>query len=316
MNNMIRGISLGIAATLLWASFYPLGRLLFAVNSCEVEPLNFTFLRFAFSTLFFIPMLLKNNHRIAAFQLLSRHWRLVLLLAGIGIIAEGVLVFWALKYTTSARVSILANTSPVSTLLLSWFCGREVLNGCKISGMILGLAGIVLIFSGRGEDFFSAGSSLFIGDIMAYLSGICWSIYTVFGEKISRQYGGMICNAVLFSVSTFMIIPLIFLFGQGFHFMLSWKAWAGAFYLGVFTNALANGLWYSALKYITPGELGACGYLSGFLSFVMAMSFLGEKITWQFAVSLACILLGTVLMFRRKPFLPQSSAKSGTFGNA
>lgn len=303
MNNMVKGISLGLSATVLWASFYPLGRLLFGMNACDVEPMNFTFLRFVFSSLFFMPMLLKNRNRIAVCQLLSRHWRKILLLAGIGIIAEGVLVFWALKYTTSARVSILANASPVSTLLLSWFCGREVLNGSKITGMLVGLAGIVLIFSGQGEDVFSGESSLLIGDIMAFLSGICWSVYTVFGEEISQRYGGMLCNAVLFSISTMMIIPLVFLCGQGFNFILPWKVWVGAFYLGVFTNALANGLWYSALKYVTPGELGSCGYVSGLLSFLMALSFLSEKVSWQFAVSLVCVFSGTALMFRRKPFL-------------
>lgn len=188
---MTKGILLGLGATVLWASFYPLGRLLFGVHTDDIEPMNLTFIRLVFSSLFFMPMLLKKRNRQSVRRLLFQHWRMLLLLSGVGIIAEGVLVFWALKYTTSARVSILANASPLSTLLLSWFCGREILNGSKIIGVLVGFAGIVLIFSTQGADVFSGESGLFIGDAMAFLSGICWSVYTVFGEEISQRYGGV-----------------------------------------------------------------------------------------------------------------------------
>jgi len=53
-------------------------------------------------------------------------------------------------------------------------------------------------------------------------------------------------------------------------------------------------------------ELGACGYISGLLSFLMALSFLNEKVSWQFVAAIACVIAGTILMFQRKSLIKKS----------
>ncbi len=294
-----KGILLGLTATAFWATFYPLGRVLFGFNSDAVEPLNFSFLRFAFATLFFLPMLFKPANRRAVHTLLRKHWRQVLTLSAVGIAGEGVLVFWALKYTTSARASLLANASPIFTVLISYFCGRELLNGRKISGMILGFLGILLAFQGGGGDVFSADAGILVGDLMALLSGIGWAYYTVFGAEVTACCGGMLGTGVLFACGTLLMLPVLIISGKGPDFNLPLRVWLGAFYLGTLSNGLANGLWYMALKYVTPGELGSCGYISALLTFTLAVLFLDEQCNWQFLVAIALVLGGVALMLQR-----------------
>jgi len=72
----------------------------------------------------------------------EKDWGLFLFLAAIGIVGEGVLVFVATKYTPSARASLMANLSPVFTVLLSLLFAKEMLTGRKVTGMMLGFIGI------------------------------------------------------------------------------------------------------------------------------------------------------------------------------
>ncbi|MFA6929229.1 MAG: DMT family transporter [Lentisphaeria bacterium] len=289
----------GLIATIFWASFYPVGRVLFGIDAKAAEPLNFTFLRFCFAAVFFTPLLLKRSNRTAVREMFHWHWKELCFLAVVGIVAEGLLVFWALKYTTSARASLLANASPISTVLISYFCGRELITGNKIVGMLIGFVGIVLAFFGKGSDLFSAGMQIWIGDLMAFVSGICWAAYTVFGTEISRRYGGMLGNGVLFFLGALLMIPVVH-WTVGFDLRLSWRVWFGAFYLGALANGLANGLWYTAMKYVTPGELSSCGYISALLTFAIAVVFLGEKASWQFVLAIVLVLTGVMLMLSRK----------------
>ncbi|NLF92632.1 MAG: DMT family transporter [Oligosphaeraceae bacterium] len=307
MTGQHKGILFGLIATAFWASFYPLGRVLFGFNAEAVDPLNFTFLRFAFATLFFLPLLFQPTNRRAVQKLLRQHWGQVLLLSAIGIVGEGLLVFWSLKYTTSARASLLANASPIFTVLISYFCGRELLNGRRISGMILGFLGILLAFQGGGGDVFSADTGMLAGDLMALLSGVGWAYYTVFGTEITACCGGMLGTGVLFACGTLLMLPVLILSGSGPSFDLPWRVWLGAFYLGALSNGLANGLWYMALKYVTPGELGSCGYISALLTFALAVFFLDEQCSWQFLVAIGLVLGGVALMLQREKLMSSTT---------
>ena len=239
-----------------------------------------------------------NYFNRQVFKLISFLTRL-LFLALVGIVGESVFVFWALKYTTSARASLLANASPISTMLISYFAGREALPRSKLCGMFIGFAGIVMAFLGRGGDAFADGSSMVLGDSMAFASGICWAIYTVYGADLSQKYGGMVCNLALFALATIMMAPIALCVNGGINLNMPWQVWCVAFYLGGLSYGLANGLWYVALKYVTPGELGSLGYLSALLAFMLSIVFLSEKMSWEFLVAIMLVLSGVALMLKK-----------------
>lgn len=292
----VKGIGIGMISTLLWAGFYPMSRALFGYEEDSVDALNVSVIRFIAAALFLMPLFFRRENRRKAGEMLQRHWRLLIALGGIGIVGEGLFVFWALKYTTAARASLIANTSPISTLLISYFSGREMLTKRNVSGMTLGFLGLILLFAGQGEDLFSGNASTLAGDLMALLSGICWAVYTVYGDTISQKYGGMLSCELLFLVGLCFMIPLAFIVNGGINLRLPLSVWGGIFYLGVLSYGVANSLWYVALKYVTPGELGTLGYISALLALVFSIFFTGEKVSLTFIISFVIVLTGVGLM--------------------
>lgn len=298
--NKFKGISFGMISTIIWGTFYPISRALFGFDEGDVDALNFSVLRFSLAAIFLSFVFLRRENRIQTADMLKNHWKTVLLLSIVGIVGEGVLVFWALQYTTSARASLMANTSPIQTVLISYLVGKEILTNNKIIGAILGLIGLVLFFTCNGQDMFTMDASTMIGDLMALASGFCWSVYTVYGSEIAKKYGDVLCSEILFLVGLCVMIPMAIVKNGGIALVLPWRVWLGAFYLGVVSYGIANCLWYRALKFVTPGELGSLGYLSATMSVVLSVLLLKERLSLTMISAIVLVVLGVGLMLRRQ----------------
>ena len=295
----IKGLILGFSATFCWASFYIVSRYFFGTDSDGLDPLWSSCLRYLLAALILFACLVALKQLPALKTALQNDWKMLFLLGLIGIAGESTLLFYSMKFTTAARSNLLTNISPVATAVMSWFITREVFSRSQIAGMLLGFIGMCTVFFLRGGDVFSGGNTSFLpGDLMAAAAGICWSVFTVLGERAVKQYGPYVimCGAFLFGA--LVMIPIMGIAGSRITLSIDLRGWLMILYIGILSNALANVCWYAALKYLKPGELGSFGYVSIVLTFLLAVCFLGEKITLPFALCLAMILFGTCLMLK------------------
>lgn len=300
-SSKMEGLLMGFGATCFWASFYPVSRYLFGNDEALFDPFFVTFIRILLAALVLMPFALAGERRVKTFRALKNDWKTLFLLSLVGIVGEGLLVFLSLKYTTAARSSLMANTSPIYTVILAFLFLKNPVTWKKILGMVSGFAGIILVSTVRsGGDVFSGNASFLTGDMLAMGSGIAWSLFTVFGERVSREYGGTVCMALLFFFGIFLMVPVMWIFQSRVSFDFPPRVWIGILYLGIFGCGLANMLWYSALRHVKSDELGAFGYVSALLSVLMAVACLHERITPVFVFS-ACLVLGGVWLMIHRP---------------
>lgn len=297
--NQLKGLLCGFIATMFWASYYPVNRYLFGSEAENFDEWFISYLRIFIAFLVLLPLAWKSGDWKQFKSNFKLDWKIFLLLS-FATIGEGLLLFFSLKYTTAARSSIFANTSPVTTLIFSFLIVHEVINRRKLTGIILGMTGIVLAALSRGEDLFSGGASMWIGDLLAFSSGVCWALFTVLGTKVSERYNGMFCAAVFQAIALVLLIPVLILLDCRISFDFPLTVWIGVIYLGACANGLAVGLWSQALKHLKPGVLGAFGYVSAVSSIIFATVFLKEKISWLFIVAVILIMTGVSLLFSQK----------------
>ena len=296
------GLILGLLATASWGSFYIAGRWLFGEEGENINIYLFSFLRFFMAAAVLSVILLYKKSRGEIFRAVKDDWKPFLLISVIGIVAESFLVSYALNFTTAARCSLLANFSPVATVILAFLLLREKTSKIGIIGLLAGFAGLILAGSARGGDVYAVTSMRsLIGDGMALASSFCWAFFTVYGVKVSGKYSGMVCMFIGFAMGTVLMSPVLFFTSFAEISMIPPRVWAGMFYTGVVTLAFANACWYGALRYLKPGLLGAFGYLSAAIAFTLSVILLKEKFTLQFIISVAMILGGMgVLMYSKR----------------
>lgn len=296
----VKGILLGLAATACWGSTYPASRFLFGSELEQVNPIFFSFLVTAVTSCAMLPFLSSSRGRAELKKYWKSDWFLFLVMA-VMTLGEGLLVYAASKYTTAARVSLLANTSPIFTALIAFFVVKESLNRSKVFGMILGFAGIFLAASSQGMDVFTKGVNTLPGDMMALCSGACWATYTVVAGKMAlRNYGSMFIGSIVYGLRILMLIVIVLLMPFPAMGNFSVTAWLGILYLGIFPGFIATCCWYQALKHLHPGELGSFGYFSATLAVTFSVIFLQERFSWLFILAIPCVLGGVALMLRRE----------------
>lgn len=291
---------LAFIATASWASFYIVSRYAFGENDKIIDPVFFSFLRFMIASFFFLTVLGWRGKLGETTRVFRKNLWIFGFLATAGIVGEGILVFWSMKYTTAARSSLFANASPIFTVLMAMAVG-ERLNWRKSLGMVIGFAGaaVAIISRGGGDMYFSTTSIL--GDLLALGSGVCWAAYTVWGTGVSEKFGSLASTSISIILGTVIIFALVVCCGSPMVWNFSWKLWLAIIYLGVCGNGISYLCWFAALKYLKAGELGAFGYISAALTVLLSFTLLRETFTVSFFLALGGIIFGVYLMMEKAP---------------
>ena len=106
---------------------------------------------------------------------------------------------------------------------------------------------------------------------------------------------------VCFTLSAFVMIPVSLISlpfcGVG-HMDL--RTAGVIVYTGCLTLGVANACWYGALRYLKPGVLGAYGYVSAALTFLLSAVMLKEHFTFLFVTGVVFIFAGVFLMMKKQ----------------
>jgi drug/metabolite transporter (DMT)-like permease len=172
----------------------------------------------------------------------------ILLLGLVGNVAYQVFFIRGIDLTLAGNASLLLSTTPIWTLLLSAFTGHERPTARVVVGIGFTMVGIVLIVLGRGGDLTLETATL-RGDLLMLGAAVLWSGYTVWGSAPVARYGPLRMTAWSLWIAT----PAIVLMGLPSLTAtrlseVSMGAWAGVFYTGVLSIAVAYVLWYRGVQ--------------------------------------------------------------------
>ena len=156
----------------------------------DIHPLLVNAIRFSVGGLFLLPLALKQIRQ----EKLKLEGSDLLALFGLGFLNAGVcmgLMQSSLKYTEASTAAVLLSSNPLFVSLLSVFIFKESLTKDKITALILGIAGMLLVSGGlRAENA--------LGPLLAIMASVFWAVYTVAGKRLSQRYGSLVLNAISF----------------------------------------------------------------------------------------------------------------------
>ncbi|MBN1444994.1 MAG: EamA family transporter [Candidatus Omnitrophica bacterium] len=266
-----KGYLCGIFAAVTWGTVFFVGRIVMKDGS--VNPVVLAFWRCFFASLFLLILLRRRVKNVI--PAVKKDWVNLLYLSCVGIFLFNMLVFSSLRYTTATSSSILMNSNPLFILLLSAIFLHEKINFNKIFAVFIGFSGCIMVIKGTSGISLSEANNLLRGNFFAIGAALCWAIYTVGGRNPTWKYGAIVTTFV--TLSTGMLLLLANMLVQGIDFLNVRPAvfLAGA-YLGIVPAGIGFTLWYNALKYMEPGELGILQYLASVVTAVLAIIFLKE----------------------------------------
>jgi drug/metabolite transporter (DMT)-like permease len=110
--------------------------------------------------------------------LLRQQWRKLLLLGVFGIGLTNTLVYVAVRTTTATNAVILNSATPMMVLVLGSLYFRQKLARRQWAGMLVAMAGALLIVL-KGNVLGMSAMQFSRGDLLVLAAGLCWAVYTL-----------------------------------------------------------------------------------------------------------------------------------------
>lgn len=256
-----------------------------------LPPLTFAGIRFVIASL---PLAMWLVIRRTPLPKDHRDW---VLMIGTGLLtfaANYGLVFWGENHISSGLTAILYTTLPLFGLVSAHFLlPSEPMTIPKVSGVLLGIAGVALIFSHQ----------LYIDDPMAIwgsLAIVAAALGTAYAGVLIKARGGHFDPFVLTTVqmiSGFIPMLAIFIPLEGNPLSFHWTPMAilSLFYLAFIGSSLTFVLLYWLYRHMEVTKTQLMPLMSTLIAVVLGAIILHEELSWRTAGGGAAILVGLAL---------------------
>ena len=199
---------------------------------------------------------------------------------------------YALKYSSAGNVSIIGALAPLFTVILNRIFLKTRISMRFFSGFLFAIAGIVAV-----EASNIAIAATPIGEILAFLSAVCWAFYSLILMKVDSSYSNIAITRKLFFYSALFMAPYFMV--TGIH--VTWNTIAqpsfylNVLYLALVCSALCYVLWNTALKELGNKTAMTYVYLQPMISLIAASALIQERITMGQCIGIALIIVGLVI---------------------
>jgi drug/metabolite transporter (DMT)-like permease len=281
-------------ANLLWSGNWIAGRAL----RDSFDPITLNFCRWVIAALVLAPFALRALQGRGA--LLRRHAAILLVLSLTGIAVFHSLVYLGLRSTTAVNAVLINSSMPLFFLLCSWIIDRERASWRQIAGMLVSLAGILVILS-RGRPDALLELELHAGDGWILLAMPVWGIYSVLLKRRPQELGGLTFLFVISLAGVLMLAPAAATVALQAPLELPTAAEAlGVLYMGLFASVVAFICWNRGVAAVGANAAGFTIHLVPAFGTVLAILFLGETFAGFHVAGVATILAGVLLATFRK----------------
>ncbi|MEZ9523697.1 DMT family transporter [Enterovibrio norvegicus] len=280
-------ILLATIATMSWAGNITLAKL---VNA-NIPPLGLSFWRWAVAAVVLLPFVYKPMKD--KWPLFKQHFRLVLLLALLGVAGYNSLVYIALENTLSTNVVILQSASPLMILLVQFFLLKQAATLKQTLAILTSAIGVLLIITkGQLVTDFAIGNS----ELIALFGILVWATYSVLVQKLPDALKGLPILGYTVCLGVVMILPFYVAESVLYETMpISPQSIAISLYTGVFASGIAFWCWNTALMRMGAATTGQFMHLIPVFGLVFSMLLLGERMETYHYVGIAFIVSGLVI---------------------
>jgi drug/metabolite transporter (DMT)-like permease len=199
-------------------------------------------------------------------------------------------VMGGMSLSTAFSSSLVLMSGPLFTLVILAALGAERLRGQQVAGTLLACAGIGLFLS----DKFTGGRiTAGYGDLLLIVAALCFSLYTVLAQPITKRYGPLIVLSytLLFSAPPILLVSLP-AFLQLDTARLTPLVYVGMFWALVMSSFLGWMMWGWVNAVRGVARSAPFNYLMPPIAGFSAWLTLGESFTWLKLLGAAVTMAG------------------------
>ncbi len=276
-----------VAICLIWGTTY----LAIRIGVQDFPPVLFAGLRWLIAGPILIIILKLRGYKLPTLKDIKHLAVVGILLLGFG---NGLVVF-AEQWVPSGLTALLISTDPL------WIVGIESLlpSGPKLNlkivvGVLLGLAGVILIF---GSNLSAILNTQYLIGILGLMFCIfCWSTGTLYSKYKKVSVHPLMGAAVQMAVAGIGLSLLGVIIGESSYLHLTQNGVFSFLYLLVFGSFIAYGSYIYAVANLPVSFVSTYAYINPVIALFLGWLILDEKLNYTMIIGAIIILIGVYIV--------------------
>ncbi|MBR2777581.1 MAG: DMT family transporter [Prevotella sp.] len=238
---------------------------------------------------------------IAAFmpeEKVERRDKIVLLVGGLlGFVVSQTLTAWSLDYTSPIYFSLIATLTPVAVMVCAAFTIGEKITSMKAFGVMLGIAGAVLMVFMSYKV--GSGKNDFIGIILAILSVLTWAVYLIITRNVAAKYTPVTQMKYVFLISSVVTVPIVITelpFNALYSYAWGWDGVLEMAFIVLCATALGYFFIPFAMKYLQATTVSIYTNLQPVVAAFVAILLGQDVLTWDKPVAGILVLVSAYIV--------------------
>ena len=296
----MKSLALVFLLALLWGGSYPLLKV--AVET--LPPLTVVAARALLGGLILLAAL-GSRARLIGDIVRTGSLRALLVQSAFTCVIPWILIAYAIGALDSSLAAILNSLSPIFIFLLTALVTRhEPVTGRKFAGVVLGLAGVVVIV---GVDALAGMGTKTWAEIACIAGAFSYAVAGVIGVRF-KGVTPLVPAASSALIAAAVVVPLAIYVDRPWTLAPSTASVLAVLAGAVFSTGLAMVIYFRLLATVGSIAMSSQAYLRILVGVATGMLFLDERPTPQTFVGLALVVAGVVAMTwpsRPAPPVPQ-----------
>ncbi len=275
---------------LFWAGNAVVARALHTL----LPPAAMALWRWVLALLLLMPFILRPMYEQRV--LIAAHWLRLAILGVLGVGCYNTFLYAALQSTTATNGVLINSITPLLIVVIGRALFGVQMTGRQAAGILLSLAGIVGIV-GRGDPAVLLRLDFNQGDLLLVGGALTWALYTVL---LRWRPAGIDTRAFLGATVVagiaLLMLPLYLLeLASGRTAVWNGRTLAGIAYFAVFPSILSYLFWNRGVQLIGANRAGLFLYLVPLFGVLLAVTFLGERLSLFHLAGAGLIFSGIAL---------------------
>ena len=287
--NLVPYLILSVAP-LCWA-----GNIVLARGVAEIiPPVAFAFWRWTLAFILILPFTLRQL--VQDRQEIARRWKMLFLLAVLGISSFNTLLYTAVHTTTAINGALIQSSMPAVIVLLSLVLYREKISMRQMIGVLLCIIGACLTVL-RGNLTTLMTLSFVQGDLLMIVAVVFYGLYSALLRRRPAIHPLSFLSVTFFLGAVGLLPVYLAELAAVGPFVLSRSIVASILYVAVFPSIAAYFCWNKGVDAVGPNRAGLFINLIPVFASLLSVGLLGESIELFHVGGMAFIIGGMVLFY-------------------
>jgi drug/metabolite transporter (DMT)-like permease len=227
----------------------------------------------------------------------GKEWWAIIVLSLLNFILSNALSTWGVKFISAGLGSIIGAIFPLWLVIIGLFASEEKLKTKAIIGLLLGFAGICVIFYEHLGDFMDP--KFRFGIFLSVASTWSWAFGTIYTKKHAVHFNPYFGLGLQMVISGIVVMGTSYATGKAIPLLdIPWQSWVSVGYLVAFGSVFSFIAYIYALQHLPTEQTSLYAYINPIVAVFLGWMIFGEVLTPFIIVGVLITLFGVYLVNR------------------